>query len=54
MEEEESLKIVDVARIGLGEWDWSKLSFQVSESILMGIKSIPFSILTSIGEDQLN
>lgn len=46
------MKVVDVAGLEFGEWDWSKLSFQLPESILMGIKSIPFYILTSSGEDR--
>ena len=48
------MRIVDVVGSGYGEWDWSRLSFQLLDSILMSIKSIPFSILNSREEDRLS
>ena len=49
--EDESLKVKDV--FGLHGWDWSVLSFQLPNNILMEVNSIPYSVRAIQGEDRL-
>ena len=49
--EDESLKVNDV--FGLHGWDWSVLSFQLPNNILMEVNSIPYSVRASQREDRL-
>ena len=39
--------------LGIGGWDWSKLSFQIPDSILEEIRSIPFSMTSNNENDRL-
>ena len=49
--EDESLKVKDV--FGLHGWDWSVLSFQLPNNILMEVNSIPYSVRAIQGENRL-
>ena len=49
--EDESLKVKDV--FGLNGWDWSVLSFQLPNNILMEVDSIPYSVRPIQWEDRL-
>ena len=49
--EEEDFKVKEV--LGIGGWDWSKLSFQIPDSILEEIRSIPFSMTSNNENDRL-
>ena len=49
--EDESLKVKDVFE--LHGWDWSVLSFQIPNSVIMEVNFIPFSVRAIQGEDKL-
>ena len=49
--EEEDLKVKDV--LGPDGWDWSNLSIQIPDSILLEIRSIPYSMTSNNGDDRL-
>lgn len=49
--EDDSLTVRDV--FGMHGWDWSMLSFQIPNNILMEINSIPYSVRAIQGEDRL-
>lgn len=49
--EDDSLTVKDV--FGMHGWDWSMLSFQIPNNILMEINSIPNSMRAIQGEDRL-
>ena len=49
--EEEDFKVKEV--LGIGGWDWAKLSFQIPDSILGEIRSIPFSMTSNNENDRL-
>lgn len=51
MEEEECLKVKDV--FGPNGWDWSKLSIQIPNAVLMEIKAMPYSFRSSNEEDRM-
>lgn len=50
-EEEERFQVKDV--FGPHGWDWSKISIQVPNNILMEINAMPYSLKTSLEEDKL-
>ncbi|XP_065629558.1 uncharacterized protein LOC112003977 [Quercus suber] len=50
-EEEEWFQVKDV--FGPHGWDWSKISIQVPNNILMEINVMPYSLRTSLEEDRL-
>ena len=49
--EEEELKVRDV--LGPDGWDWSNLSIQIPDSVLLEIQSIPYSMTSNNGDDRL-
>lgn len=49
--EDDSLKVKDV--FGIHGWDWTILSFQLPNNVLMEISSIPYSMRSVQGEDRL-
>ena len=51
LEEEERLQVKEV--FGPHGWDWSKVSVQVPNDVIMEINAMPFSLGTSIEEDRL-
>lgn len=48
---EEDLKVKDM--LGPDGWDWSNLSIQISDPILLEIRSIPYSMTFNNGDDRL-
>ena len=51
LEEEERHKVKDV--FGPNGWDWSKLSIQIPNAVLMEIKAMPYSFRSSNEEDRM-
>ncbi|KAL0004790.1 hypothetical protein SO802_012351 [Lithocarpus litseifolius] len=51
LEEEECLKVKDV--FGPNGWDWSKLLIQIPNAVLMEIKAMPYSFISSNEEDRM-
>nr|XP_023900980.1 uncharacterized protein LOC112012837 [Quercus suber] len=51
LEGEECLKVKDV--FGSNGWDWSKLSIQIPNVVLMEIKAMPYSLRSTNEEDRM-